>query len=157
MLLKEVFAHSWESLQRNRLRSVLTMLGIVWGLATVVLLLGYGQSVGESKQANAKLSTVERDLDTTGQVAGIPNSSFSSPKELGAVLAGSPQCQECIVKQYFRFVAGRTETPADRPLIRRAFRDFKESGFRFKEMIVSIVSAPEFRGEGGPPHVAGDH
>jgi putative ABC transport system permease protein len=48
MLLKEVFAHSWESLQRNRLRSVLTMLGIVWGLATVVLLLGYGQSVGES-------------------------------------------------------------------------------------------------------------
>ncbi|MCU1309419.1 MAG: hypothetical protein JWO20_544, partial [Candidatus Angelobacter sp.] len=48
MLLKEVFAHSWESLQRNRLRSILTMLGIVWGLATVVLLLGYGQSVGES-------------------------------------------------------------------------------------------------------------
>jgi putative ABC transport system permease protein len=48
MLLKEVIAHSWESLQRNRLRSILTMLGIVWGLATVVLLLGYGQSVGES-------------------------------------------------------------------------------------------------------------
>ena len=48
MDLKEVITHSWESLLRNRLRSILTMLGIVWGLATVVLLLGYGQSVGES-------------------------------------------------------------------------------------------------------------
>ena len=100
---------------------------------------------------------MERDLDTTGQVAGIPNSAFSSPRELGAVLAASPQCQECMVKQYFRFVAGRTETPGDRPLIRRVFRDFKESGFQFKEMIVSMVSAPEFRGEGWPPNVAGDH
>jgi len=35
--------------RRNRLRSILTMLGIVWGLATVVLLLGYGQSVGEER------------------------------------------------------------------------------------------------------------
>ena len=121
------------------------------------LKLTFGQSFGESKQANAKVSTVERDLDTTGQVAGIPNSAFSSPRELGAVLAASPQCQECMVKQYFRFVAGRTETPGDRPLIRRVFRDFKESGFQFKEMIISMVSAPEFRGEGGPPNVAGDH
>ena len=48
MDFKEIITHSWESLQRNRLRSILTMLGIVWGLATVVLLLGYGQSVGQS-------------------------------------------------------------------------------------------------------------
>jgi putative ABC transport system permease protein len=51
MWLKEVLFQSWESLQRNRLRSVLTMLGITWGLATVVLLLGYGQGVGESVYA----------------------------------------------------------------------------------------------------------
>ena len=66
------------------------------------------------------------DLDTKGQVAGIPNSGFSSPKELGAVLAASPQCQECVVKQYFRYVAGRTETPADRPLIRERLRGLPE-------------------------------
>ena len=121
------------------------------------LKLTFGQSFGEGKQANAKVSTVERDLDTTGQVAGIPNSGFSSPVELGAVLAASPLCQECVVKQYFRFVAGRTETPGDRPLIRRAFQDFQKSGFQFKEMIISMVSAPEFRGGGGPSDVAGDH
>ncbi len=48
MWLKEIIVESWQSLARNRLRSVLTMLGITWGLVTVVLLLGYGQGVGES-------------------------------------------------------------------------------------------------------------
>jgi putative ABC transport system permease protein len=48
MWLKEIIVESWESLARNRLRSTLTMLGITWGLVTVVLLLGYGQGVGES-------------------------------------------------------------------------------------------------------------
>jgi putative ABC transport system permease protein len=46
--LREIVSHSWQSILRNRLRSVLTMLGIVWGLVTVVLLLGYGSSVGNN-------------------------------------------------------------------------------------------------------------
>ena len=37
---------SVESLRRNRVRSGLTMLGIIWGLVTVVLLLSYGKSIG---------------------------------------------------------------------------------------------------------------
>ena len=48
MLLTEVLVHSLESLRRNLLRSALTMLGIIWGITTVVLLLGYGQSLGQS-------------------------------------------------------------------------------------------------------------
>jgi hypothetical protein len=103
------------------------------------LKLTFGQSFGESKQPRPKVSTVELDLDTTGQVAGLPNSGFTSPKELGSVLAASPQCQECIVKQYFRFVTGRTEAPADRPLIHRVFEDFRKSDFRFKELVISMV------------------
>jgi len=42
----EIVRQSIESLLRNRLRSGLTMLGIVWGLVTVVLLLSYGNSLG---------------------------------------------------------------------------------------------------------------
>ena len=42
----EIIRQSIDSLLRNRLRSGLTMLGIVWGLVTVVLLLSYGRSVG---------------------------------------------------------------------------------------------------------------
>ena len=53
---------------------------------------------------------MELPIDSSGVVAGIPDSEFSSPKELGRVLAGSPQCQECVVKQYFRYQAGRLET-----------------------------------------------
>ena len=122
------------------------------------LKLTFGQVFGEANQEKrAATTTVEVPLDTTGQVAGLPNSAFSSPKELGAVLAASPQCQECIVKQYFRYVAGRTETPADRPLIRRVLEEFKRSGFQFREMVISMVSAPELRGEGGSAGVAGHH
>jgi putative ABC transport system permease protein len=46
MNLSEALSESVESLRRNRLRSGLTMLGIVWGLVTVVLLLSYGRAVG---------------------------------------------------------------------------------------------------------------
>ena len=126
------------------------------------LKLTFGQSFGESKGPRAKLSTVELELDTKGQVAGIPNSSFASPKELGAVLAASPQCQECLVKQYFRYVSGRTETPADRPMIRQVFEDFRRSGFRFQEMIISMMKAREMPRAGefpeaGGANVAGNH
>jgi putative ABC transport system permease protein len=46
MFLKELISQGWQALLRNRLRSVLTMLGIVWGLASVVILLAYGQGLG---------------------------------------------------------------------------------------------------------------
>ena len=51
------------------------------------------------------MKSVDLDIDATGYVAGIPDSKFSSPSQLGTVLAKSAQCQECIVKQYFRYTA----------------------------------------------------
>src|SRR5579863_6619033 len=48
MFLKELILQGWQALMRNRMRSSLTMLGIVWGLASVVLLLAYGQGLGGS-------------------------------------------------------------------------------------------------------------
>jgi putative ABC transport system permease protein len=48
MNIAEALTESVESLRRNRLRSGLTMLGIVWGLVTVVLLLSYGRAVGSA-------------------------------------------------------------------------------------------------------------
>jgi putative ABC transport system permease protein len=48
VLLKELITQSWQALMRNRLRSALTMLGIVWGLVSVVILLAYGQGLGGS-------------------------------------------------------------------------------------------------------------
>ena len=100
---------------------------------------------------------IKLPLDTSAYVAGIPNSEFSSPKQLGAVLAASPQCQDCMVKQYFRFQAGRTETAADRPLIRSVADEFRRSGFRFKVLILSLVLGREFPQEKQKLDVAHNH
>lgn len=83
-------------------------------------------------------------LDTRAFVAGIPNSEFTSPVQLGAVLANSTVCQECIVRQYFRYQAGRTDAPSDRPLLNSVTENFRSSGFHFKELILSLVVLREF-------------
>ncbi len=43
-LLKEIVHEAWVALGRNRVRSLLTMLGIVWGIVAVTLLIAYGSS-----------------------------------------------------------------------------------------------------------------
>jgi len=46
MRLKELIQQSWTALLRNRMRSALTMLGITWGVISVVLLLAFGEGLG---------------------------------------------------------------------------------------------------------------
>ena len=87
----------------------------------------------------AKPKIVELDLDTSGTVAGLKDSQFTSPSQLGELLAKTPQCQECIVKQVFRYMAGRPDMPADRPLLNQALQEFRSSGFRFKELLVALI------------------
>jgi putative ABC transport system permease protein len=41
-MLSELVAQSWRNLVRNRTRSFLTMLGIVWGITAVAVLMSYG-------------------------------------------------------------------------------------------------------------------
>ena len=43
-MLTEIIYEAWIALKRNRTRSMLTMSGIVWGIATVTLLIAYGSS-----------------------------------------------------------------------------------------------------------------
>jgi putative ABC transport system permease protein len=43
-MLTEIIREAWVALKRNYTRSFLTMLGIVWGIATVTLLIAYGNS-----------------------------------------------------------------------------------------------------------------
>jgi hypothetical protein len=93
----------------------------------------------DRKAKNQKAVSVMLDLDTTGRVAGVPDSNFDSPRKLGAVLARTPQCQECIVRQLFRYMAGRLETPADRPQIERAFQKFRDSHFKLKELMIALT------------------
>ena len=43
-MVTEIIREAWVALKRNYTRSFLTMLGIVWGIATVTLLIAYGSS-----------------------------------------------------------------------------------------------------------------
>jgi mono/diheme cytochrome c family protein len=87
---------------------------------------------------------VEVDIDAVGEIAGLPSSTFADSRALGRVLASSPVCQDCVVKQVFRYAFGRPETPADRTSIAAAAAAFRNSGFKFKEMLISLVRAPQF-------------
>jgi len=46
-MIYQILSEAWTALRRNRTRSLLTMLGIVWGIATVTLLIAYGSSFRE--------------------------------------------------------------------------------------------------------------
>ena len=41
-MLQEIVRESWTALARSRVRTLLTMLGIVWGIVAVTLLIAYG-------------------------------------------------------------------------------------------------------------------
>src|SRR3984893_14490807 len=43
-MLTEIILEAWIALRRNYTRSLLTMLGVVWGITTVTLLIAYGSS-----------------------------------------------------------------------------------------------------------------
>jgi putative ABC transport system permease protein len=50
-MLRDVWAQAWEAMVYNRRRTFITILGMAWGIATVVLLLAYGAGFGKAIQA----------------------------------------------------------------------------------------------------------
>jgi hypothetical protein len=100
--------------------------------------------VQPERKSEEKAVTFNLDLDTSGWVAGLISTQgnsapFNSPRELGKILAESSQCQECVVKQAFRYLMGRHEAAADAAAIDRAAQEFRASGFSFQELLVSLV------------------
>ncbi|HEY2411841.1 MAG TPA: DUF1592 domain-containing protein [Pirellulaceae bacterium] len=102
----------------------------------------FGGRRGEARGQSATMK--ELDLDTSAYIQGMEDSSFSTPKELGRILANSPACQKCIVKQLFRYAFGREETEADQAVIEDLVAKFRGSGYRFKELIVALVTSDLF-------------
>ena len=101
-------------------------------------------TVQPERKSNDKPLDFDLDLDTSGWVAGLVSTTgtsapFTSPRELGKILAGSAQCQECVVKQVFRYLMGRHESAADSAAIEKATQEFRASGFQFQELLVSLV------------------
>jgi putative ABC transport system permease protein len=69
MILRELFLQAWHDLKMNRGRTIMTMFGIIWGIATVIILVGWGVGfewtyVAQSSKLGDKLMRVH-----TGRVS----------------------------------------------------------------------------------------
>jgi hypothetical protein len=98
----------------------------------------------EEEDDPGKPKKFDLTIEAQGEIAGLPNSAFSEPKQLGRILAESAVCQECIVRQMFRYAYGRRETASDEATIDALFAAFRGSGFRFKDLLIALVRSPEF-------------
>jgi len=120
MLLKELISQGWQSLMRNRLRSVLTMLGIVWGLASVVLLLAYGQGLG---------GTVAMAFNNVGHEVIVLWPGQTS------LQAGGQRAGKSVSYEYEDVQAIRDEVPIVKAVSAEIDRDF---GYKVGTRVVSI-------------------
>src|ERR1035437_6963585 len=50
-MFKDILGQAWEAMLYNRRRTMITMIGMAWGIATVVLLLAYGAGFARAFEA----------------------------------------------------------------------------------------------------------
>src|SRR5207302_144920 len=122
MFLKELISQGWQALMRNRMRSVLTMLGIVWGLASVVILLAYGQGLGGS--------VLHAFLNMGNNVLVLWPGQTS-------MQAGGQRAGKRVLYEYADVEAIRDEVPIVRAVSAEATRDF---GYKTGTRVVSVMT-----------------
>jgi putative ABC transport system permease protein len=79
-MLQDLLHESYDAMRHNRRRTALTMLGMAWGIATVVMLLSYGDGFGNAitnimANFGTKLMIVvpgRSTMQAGGQKAGVP-------------------------------------------------------------------------------------
>ncbi|HSZ61840.1 MAG TPA: ABC transporter permease [Terriglobales bacterium] len=79
-MLQDLLQESYDAMRHNRRRTALTMLGMAWGIATVVMLLSYGNGFGNAitnimANFGTKLMIVvpgRSTMQAGGQKAGVP-------------------------------------------------------------------------------------
>ncbi len=79
-MIRDLLQESYDAMRHNRRRTALTMLGMAWGIATVVMLLAYGDGFGIAivnifKNFGTKLMIVvpgRSSMQSGGEKAGAP-------------------------------------------------------------------------------------
>jgi putative ABC transport system permease protein len=79
-MIRDLLQESYDAMRHNRRRTALTMLGMAWGIATVVMLLAYGDGFGRAcanifANFGTKLMIVipgRSSMQAGGQKAGVP-------------------------------------------------------------------------------------
>jgi hypothetical protein len=84
-------------------------------------------------------------LASEGQLLLAETHAFSGPGELGLLLADSPELPSCMMRQFYRFASGRSELDDfDERVVDALIRRVGTSDFHFSDVIVELVSQPEF-------------
>jgi putative ABC transport system permease protein len=94
MGLTEGFRSAWEGLVANKMRAVLTMLGVIIGVAAVVALLSVGEGVEKSvaeqiQSIGTNLVTIGPDAEQGGQLTNSDLEAIRDPLNVPAVALAS--------------------------------------------------------------------
>ena len=79
--MRDLLSEAYIAMRHNRRRTALTMLGMAWGIATVCMLLAYGDGFGRA----------------------IANIFASFGTKMMIVVPGRPPCRQAATKPAFRF------------------------------------------------------
>jgi hypothetical protein len=99
-------------------------------------------------------SEAGRAVDASGQIFNTDvDGPFVGARELSAKLLASGQVRDCVVKQWFRFGYGRSETPLDRCALETLKALYESKGRSVRELLVALTQTDAFlfRKAGGAP------
>jgi len=122
MRLKELIQQSCTALLRNRMRSALTMLGITWGVISVVLLLAFGEGLGGGIMS---------------AVGNMGNNVIVIWPGQTSMQAGGQRAGKSVHFEYADVEAIRSDVPLIRNVSAESCSDF---GFKIGTRVVSLTT-----------------
>lgn len=81
-------------------------------------------------------------IDPSGELDGQP---FADSFELASVLRQSPRIAECMTRQLYRYATAHLELRSEQEQILILGRKFAQTGFRFPQLVESLVLSEGFR------------
>lgn len=93
-------------------------------------------------------------IDASGGLTFVPSKGNVSDPTLAPVegaadlaeqLSALPEAKQCLVKQWFRFAAGRIDEPADACTLDSLFQRFEGSGQKLDDLVLGIATSDSFR------------
>jgi hypothetical protein len=85
---------------------------------------------------------VGQPIDASGDLDGVH---FRDARSLGAAIKEHPKLPECAARSAFRYATGHVEIATEEPLITALAQGFSTDGYRFRALLLSLVTSAGFR------------